>query len=360
LSALRRRARGLAGLACALLLAACAGTPARDPAPVQAEHAPAPAGPAKDAHRSLARACHEVDAAEVAVLDETRRRLEETTCGAALWFDSLFGEGDVRAARQTHGQVEVAVAHSDFEGWNTRVRFNAHIRVPSLEDRFSAFVGRDNEQEFVRDRSEGLGLRTQFPAVDQQDAWMAGLGYSLPEAYKVHIDLRAGVHGLSPPTAFVQARIGYTPFSDDHGLVHLRGTPFVNTFDGLGFTGSLDIDRLAGESMLLRWGSIGTVSQKSAGLDWRTALILYQNLHQSRALAYEVFIRGATSAPETIHEYGGRTIYRQPIVRDRLIGEFIVGYSWPKNDPTLARKGSFGTSVGITLPFGGDEPLARN
>lgn len=336
-------------LACVLLSAGCADEPQRAPQPGAAA-----ASPPADRKPDVVRSCRQAVHGDADVIDETRRRIEETTCDAALWFDSLFGDGDVRSARATRGRVELAVAHSDFEGWDTRLRFSANIRVPSLENRFSAFVGRDNQQDFLRDRTEGLALRSQFPRVDQQDQWLAGLGYALPEAARVHIDFRAGVHGTRRPNAFVQARVGYTPFSDDERLVHLRGTPFVNTLDGLGFTGSLDMDQTLGETRLLRWGTIGTVLQKADGLDWRSALILYQNLHKSRALGYEVFIRGVTTAPEPIGEYGFRTIYRQPLVRNRLIGELILGYSWPRNDPALPREGSFGISVGITLPFGGE------
>ena len=342
--------RTCAALLASLLACACATEPRAPSAPAAPEGKPQP---------TLARSCHRVDAAEVAVLDETRRRLEETVCGAALWFDRLFGEGNVGAARHTHGYVEALVAHSDYEGWATRVRFNAHIRVPSLEERFSAFIGRDNDHDFVRDRGEGNGLRSIFPRTDEDD-WLAGLGYSFPEAWNVHVDVRPGPPRQPHPPAWPAARHGRTPCADDDDALHLRGTPFVNTRDGLGFTASADLDHALNEVLLLRWGSIGTVSQNSAGLDWRTAVILYQNLGHQRALGYEVFVRGATAAPVPLGEYGLRTIYRQPLVRDRLIGELVVGYSWPQSDPAVPREGSFGVSVGVTLPFGRYEPLARN
>lgn len=339
----------------ALLACGCASKPAREEPLASDKPGPVREAPGKLNEPGIRESCRRETRPQVAVIDETRRRLAETVCGAALWFDGLFGEGDVRSARATSGRVEIAASHSDYEGWDQRVRFNARVRVPSLEGRVSAFVGRDNEQDFLRDRTEGLGLRRDFPRIDEQDEWLAGLGYSLPEAYRVKVDFKAGAHGLTSPTAFLQARIGYTPFTDDHGLVHMRGTPFVNTFDGFGFTSSLDLDRLVGDTMLVRWGSIGTVSQKSRGLDWRSAIILYQNLRDSRALAYEVFLRGATKAPVTIGDYGLRTIYRQPLVEERLIGQLSVGYSWPKDDPARTREGSFSVSAGLTLPFGGEE-----
>lgn len=344
------RSRRCAAALLAVLLAGCASSPGKPAAPPD----PVPETQAEADRRQLSpfQSCHRKPKDEVAVIDETRRRVQETVCGAALWFDSLFGEGDVRVARRTNGRIEVFAAHSDFEGWDKRVRFNAHVRVPSLENRLSAFVGRDNEQAFIRDRSEGFGLRSQFPRLAEQDEWMAGLGYSLPEAKRVHIDVRAGAHGLSHPSLFVQGRVGYTAYSDDTNLAHLRGTPFVNTNDGLGFTMSVDLDHTIGATRLLRWGTVGTVTQKNDGLDWRSAVILYQNLRRKRAMGYEIFIRGLTVAAEPIGEYGGRILYRQPILRERLWLEPILGYSWPRNDPSLPREGSLAISLAVEMPFG--------
>jgi hypothetical protein len=346
-------------LLCAAALAACAGAPARPPEPAPSPPGQTPAPPAQTPaqagtpeEKSTFERCHRATHGDVEIIDEAQARVQETVCGAALWFDGLFGEGDLRAARAAHGRIEAAIAHSDFEGWQWRVRFNAAVKFPALQHRASAFVGREDDEEFIRDRSEGVGLRSQFPRVADQDEWLAGLGYSLPEAYRVHLDVKAGAHGITNPTGFVQARIGYTAWSDELSLVHLRGTPFVNTRYGLGFTGSLDVDHAFGQALLWRWGTIGTISQKSAGVDWRTAVILYQNLRSFRALGYELFIRGATRAPEPIGEYGGRLIYRQPLLEQRLWMQPSVGYSWPRTDPLLPRAGSASVSISVEMPFG--------
>ena len=84
-------------------------------APVQAQvEAPPPVQPEKKADRteqelSPFAACRLRGRNEVIVLDEAARRVQQTVCGAALWFDGLFGEkGDVVAARSTYGRVEVS------------------------------------------------------------------------------------------------------------------------------------------------------------------------------------------------------------------------------------------------------------
>lgn len=338
------RRRALVALA-SLLLAACAGTPAR----------PEPPKPPEPEDRPF-EACRQRGRIDdpVVVIDETKRRLHETLCGASLWFDGLFGTGNVAAARSAHGLLETSVSHSEFEGTKTRVRFNARVDLPALERRVSAFIGRDDDEEFVQDRTEGLGLRSQFPRVTDQEEWLAGLGYALPEAHRFKFDFRVGARGVAHPTVFARARISYNAYSDARNLVHLRTTPFIDNKVGLGLTSSMDIDHALTPACLLRWGNIGTVSEESAGLDWRSAAIAYQNLRELRAVAGEVFVRGATAAPEPIPEYGMRAIYRQPLFRARMFAELIVGYSWLKFDPLVEREGSLGTTVGLELPFGKD------
>jgi len=299
-------------------------------------------------------ACRMEQEHEVVVLDRTRERLHETVCGAALWFDGLFGERDLASARGAYGRLEVSTANSEFEGEETRVRFDARVKLPALRHRLSVFIGRDNEDDVARDRSEGLGLRSQADELQQVEDWFAGLGYRLKEAYGIRSEFRLGVRGVRHPVAFVQLRNSYTAYEDENDRIQLRATPFANHLDGAGFTAATDFDHALSPTRLLRWGSIGTVTEESEGVQWRSALILYQSLRRLRAIAFEAFERGATTAPEPLLEYGVRTIYRQPLFRARLFAELVLGYSWPRVDPALPREGSAGVTFGLELPFGAD------
>jgi hypothetical protein len=359
-------ARFGAGSLAVLLLAACASTPEAPPAQTPAETpgipadtaaapATAEAAVAVPAGQNPFQTCLMPDENTYFMVDETRRRLHETVCGAALWFDGLFGEGNLAAARSTHGRIELINAYSEFEGNDTRVRFRAQARLPALERRVSAFIGRDNDEDFVRDRSEGQGLRSQASEIEQIDDWFAGLGYRIEDVWGVKTDFQVGVHGLSSPTVFARLRGSRAFVLGEKDAIYQRLTPFVNNRDGVGITSSTDVDHTLTPSRLLRWGTAGTVTQKSPGLEWRTALLLFQSLSARRAIAYEIFERGATAAPEPLAEYGVRTIYRQPLFHARMYANFLLGYSWPRTDPTLPREGSVGTSIGLELPFG-DRP----
>jgi hypothetical protein len=287
------------------------------------------------------------------MLDETRRILEETTCSAALWADSLFGEkGDIEAARAVHGHVEMSGAYSQFEGTKFRFRMDVRADLPTLKHRLNAFIGRDNESDFLRDRSEGFALRSQFPRLDDREGWLGGLGYALPETDRFRSEARIGVHGLGPPELFLQWRTRYNLYSDERNVFYVRGTPFWNTHDGVGLTGNFDWSHVLSPTRLLRLSAAATRSQKTQGIDWTSAVIYYQSLLAGRALAFENFVRGDTEAPEPLAEYGMRVIYREPIFEQRLYVETLLGYSWPRNDPSLPRDGSFATGISIDMPFG--------
>ena len=329
-------------LLAALLLGACASGPKKV---ADATAAPPP-------KPNPFQACAVRRNGELEVLDEASARLQQTVCGASLWFDGLFGERDVRAARTAHGRLEVSTANSEFEGEETRIRFDARVQLPALERRLSAFIGRDNEEEVSQDRREGLGLRSQADELNQVEDWFAGLGYRLEEHLGIRSEFRVGVRGLAHPVMFMQLRNSMIAYEGDDDRVGLRLTPFVNHLDGAGVTAGIDYDHALTPTRLARWSAIGTVHEESPGVLWRTAVLIYQSLSGFRAVALEAFERGATGAPESLLEYGVRTIYREPFFERRLFAELVVGYSWPRVDPALEREGSAGFTFGLELPFG--------
>ena len=286
----------------------------------------------------------------------TARVMQRAVCESAFWLDGLFGDQRARqrkAARGAHGQAELGVGYSEFNGVKYRVRFDVKIDLTNINERLSAFAGRDTQDNLVRD-TEVATLRSRFPRFDDREETIAGLGYALPDNYRIKTDFRAGVRfsGLNTPRLFAQMRFAANVYADEHNLVDLRATPFVNTRDGLGLTLRSDYNHVLSQTRLIRWNNTGTRTQNSAGVDWRSALTLYQRLPHKRAIAYEIFVRGLTAAPEPLAEYGVQASYRQPVLQDRLFVAPVVGYSWPRVDPALEREGSYAVAVVLELPFG--------
>lgn len=310
----------------------------------------APEAPNPPTRRQL---CTKPEEGNDDMVDDMQQTMEETTCAAALWLDGLFGEPrNLDTARRTSGFLETSVNWSDFKGWDERVRFRVRFRLLNLKNRVSAVFGRDNEDDVVRDRSEGFAVRSALPRGAEDDSWLAGLGYSFPGSKRFKTDFRVGVASLAHPRTYVQQRARYIVYSDEEDLFYVRGTAFWNNRQGFGFTTGADYSRTLTETLLLRFTNVGTVSQETEGLDWFSGLILYQNLREERAMAYELLIRGQTDEPEPLYEYGGRVVYRHPLLPRRLYAELLAGYSWPREDPDAEREGSPQVGLSIEMPFG--------
>jgi hypothetical protein len=210
--------------------------------------------PKKEPGRSI---CRQLGSADEELIDEAHRKLYETLCGAALWFDGLFGERNeatVASARGVSGRLEISGLNSEYEGSKFRVRGNVRVDFPNLDNRFNAFIGRDDEDDFIRDRTEGLALRSQFLDFADENRWLAGLGYSLPGTYQQRTDFRVGGKLGSEPEIFVQGRLRKNWFINERNLWHFRETLFWTNRDGFGATTSFDFDHVLPDAPRLAGG----------------------------------------------------------------------------------------------------------
>ena len=154
------------------------------------------------------------------------------------------------------------------------------------------------------------------------------------------------------PEVFAQTRYRRNIFLGTRNVWRFRETVFWENHEGFGSTTSLDFDRVLRRDLLFRWGNVGTVSESTEGMSWRTAAVLYHNLRRSQAVAGELFLRGATQADVKLNEYGTRAIYRQPVGKPYLFGELVVGYTWPRFERDQPREGSAMLGLGVELLFG--------
>jgi hypothetical protein len=326
--------------------------PAAEAATTPAEAAPATeTPPPKATLRDLCRQSPE----QQPLVDEARRVLEETFCGATLWFDGLFGgEQNVESARAVSGRVELSTLHTEFEGTDFKGRLRLRYDLPNLERRVNVFLGRDDRDELTQDRLEGFAIRSSVFGLEEEEQWLAGLGYAPPGRWASKLDFRVGGRLKSSPEVFAQTRYRHNSFVGTRNVWRFRETVFWENREGFGSTTSLDFDRVVRQDLLVRVGGVGTFSESTQGLDWRSALLLYHNLRQARAVAGELFVRGSTGAEVELRELGTRAVYRQPVGHPNLFGELIVGYTWPRTERDQPREGSAMIGLGIELLFGRD------
>jgi hypothetical protein len=330
----------------AVLVTGCAGR--QKPATAPSE-APPPAGAVQP---SLHELCQEGKPVDENLLDNSRRLLTETFCGATLWFDGLFGQLDVENARAVSGRVELSTIYTEADGTQPKARLRLKYDLPNLEKRVNLFLGRDDRNDFVQGRQEGFAIRSSVFGVETQDRWLAGLGYSPPGRWQERLDFRVGARLSSSPEVFVQGRLRRNVFLGERSVWRLRETVFYENRDGFGSTSSADFDYVLRRKLLFHWGTVGTISEATHGADWRSATVLYQNLGSRSALAYELFLRGSTGDDVKVREYGARGIFRRPLNREWLYGELIGGYTWPRESPSEPRHGSAQLGLAVELLFG--------
>ncbi|HYN20219.1 MAG TPA: hypothetical protein VE078_04605 [Thermoanaerobaculia bacterium] len=340
-------------LAVSLFTLGCSAFRPAEPVAVAPETQPADPEVAAEPEPAKLRDLCRQQPAEGELLDETRRMLEETFCGATLWFDGLFGgEPNLENARAVSGRVELSTIHTEFEGTDFKARLRLRYELPTLERRINLFLGRDDRDELIEDRQEGFAIRSSVFGLETQEKWLAGLGYSPPGRWAKKIDVRVGARLKSAPEVFAQTRYRRNVFLGERDVWRFRETVFWENREGFGSTTSADFDHVLRRDLLLRWGSVGTFSESTEGLAWRTAFLAYHNLRRSRAVAGEIFVRGSTRSEVKLNEYGTRAVYRQPVGKPFFFGELIAGYTWPRFERDEPREGSLMLGFGVELLFG--------
>jgi hypothetical protein len=350
--------------AAGLLLASCASsrahpepapapTPAATPAPT-----PAPQAQPAAAEQGASKAeepdpCKLLQMPEDSAIDKSRLVLARTLCSATAWFDGLFGDRhDATTAEAGFGRLELGLTHSQFDGTKLTARLNARYPLPNIEKKLHIFVARENQDDFIQDRMESLALRSQFLRIDTHERWVAGVGYALSESAEQSTSFRLGARINSAPEIFGQGIYRRQVSLSERSRLYLRETVFWTNRDGFGSTTSVGADRILSQKLVGRIDTVGTISEATQGVDWRTSATLYRSLEHLQAIAAQAFVRGETSADVPFQEWGLNAIYRRPLGRrDWLFGELLTGYSWPREHLDQSRKGSLLVGVGVEVAF---------
>ena len=121
----------------------------------------------------------------------------------------------------------------------------------------------------------------------------------------------------------------------------------------LGATTRIDLERLLTDDLLVRWTGSATFTQETEGVRWFSQLTLFQNLHEGRAISYQVGITAESDSEVPITDYGLRVIYRRSIFdREWLFLELRSSITWPRELLTEHRDANFGAGVAVEMMFG--------
>lgn len=280
------------------------------------------------------------------MLERSRTRMHAGTEWLARRIDGFFGDrphGDEPLVRE--GRIGLSLLKRETESIEARVRFNARVRLPNLEERAYVFVGRDNEEEVIRDTPEELSRQDRLLSEQPgQRSFFAGLGIAVREAF----DFRLGFRGVRP---YAQARFRHVwrPALDD--LVEFRQTFFWRNRDGFGSTTALSYEHLFTSTIVLRSLTAATISERSRRYDLSSLLGLYKTFGTDRLLSLEGIVSSFERTGVKIDDYGLQVKWLQPIHQDWVLGEVVVGHFWPRPDPTVQRARRWAVGGTVTLLF---------
>ncbi|SEP93264.1 hypothetical protein SAMN05421693_11131 [Ectothiorhodospira magna] len=282
------------------------------------------------------------------MLDCTRSGLYGTTDWIARGIDGWFGDEDAfKEGRGVSGDLKLNTLWRQDRSLNTNLRLGARMDLPNLKDRAYLFFGLDNEDELIRDQPEAFSRQDQLLEESRREDQtpFTGLGYALRE----HIDLRAGVR--SAYKIYLQARYRKVWWLSERNAIEFRETVFWTLDDRFGATTVLNYEYAYSPQLSFRWGNSGTIAETTQGLVWSSSVGVFRSFGTHRLLSLEALISGETDARVEVAEYGVRTVWRQSLHEDWLLGRLIAGYFWPREEHETFRREALAVGMGLELRF---------
>jgi hypothetical protein len=263
------------------------------------------------------------------------------------WFGSDASEA---AYLQTSGSIAPALLWDEFDGFQPRVRFQVDVPLPQLNERFHAFIGRVNREEYVTESSPGSGAFARQYGPIEDDETLFGIRYRDPKQGG-NFDADAGLRLRSPLDPFVKGSYNFMKGNSERVLLSLRETVFWQNSEKFGITSRIDVEKVLRDMWLFRWTGAATFSERSEGVRGYTSLNVLRGLPNRRAIAAELFTKGELDSDVPLGDYGLKVAYRRSISRDWLILESRVSLTFPKDEPWQVREATWGVGIGLEMFF---------
>ncbi|MCS7100251.1 MAG: hypothetical protein NZL99_00995 [Burkholderiaceae bacterium] len=279
------------------------------------------------------------------LLAGTRRGVRDTLEWLARGIDAWFGDAPLDRRRITSGLLTVSGYWREREGGDYRVRLNARVRLPNVEERIYVFLGRDNEREGVADTPAQLSRQDRLLAESAEDrGFFAGVGLAL----RSNLELRLGLRGIKP---YAQARYRKPWDLTERDRLEFKQTFFWRVSDGLGSTTAVAYEHDYSPTFAVRWLTAATITQRSERYEWSSVLGAYQTFPALRLLSLELVGSGAQRTGVALTDYGVQVKWLQPVYRDWLFVELTVGHYWPRPSVEVERSEAWAAGAALTMRF---------
>ncbi len=317
--------------------------------------------PPEDEEPSIADVITESLSKEIVVTPEEEARIEQAerdvynlVHGAATEIDSFFGTSETDSeARVSRGRVSLASQYDDRNGYKTRLRFKARIKLPLFEERTRLLIGRGDADDIVDGSSnENIDkLPGRFQDIDQDD-WLFGIGYSRDKRLKRGWSFDIGAKISDPIEPFVRAKYKW-----NRGLSeawHLQIRPMIYWQDGRGNGASVQafLDYSPIDNWLFRSYTIAQSDDRFQGIRWTSKLFTYHSLSRKSAFSYGLYAVGETKHDVRLQDYGLEIRHRRQVSSRYFYVEFLTYFSWPREFLEEVREFTPGIGIEFELQFG--------
>lgn len=326
---------------------------------VAPQQPPAASSPAPEESPGPEQEKAEEDAYKGPLIDRAHDGMFRAVWRSAMRVDRWFGSEESEAAYlKTSGSIAPSLLWDEYDGFQPRLRFQVDVPLPQLNERFHAFIGRVNRDEYVTESEPGSGAIAQQYGPTEDDDTLFGIRYRDPTDGG-HWDADAGLRLRSPLDPFVKGSYRFMKGSSDTTLYSFRETLFWQNSEKFGVTSRVDIEKIIRDLWLVRWTGSATISERTEGVRGYSSLTALRGLPNRRAIAGELFIQGEMDDDVPLRNYGMKLAYRRSIMRSWLVLESRVSLTFPKEYTWQEREPTFGVGIGVEMFFGTDEFLAR-
>jgi len=295
-------------------------------------------------------------------LDRTHDVLFDTMWHSAEHVDRWFGSvEDDTVYQQIYGSIAPALLYTQYNHLQAQMRFNMNIPLPEIDDRFHAFIGRFDPNEFITERDEPSGAFPRTYGPPTEDQTLLGIGYHQAQSPQQggRFDASTGIRLAVPMDPYLKGSWIFERGVSETGVFSVRETLFWELSEGAGETTRLDLEHIYAQHWLVRYTASATRSQYSEGLLGYSSVLVLHDLGERRAVALEAECDGQTEASVPLHDYGLKAAYRKGVMRRWLIMELRASIDWPKDYPWQRRSTSLGAGIGFEMLFGTEAFLAR-
>ena len=281
------------------------------------------------------------------VLESARQSVRSTSEWLARGVDGWFGNKPFsEGGKVSDGRLSVNLLTRQHESPDFAVRFNARFRLPNVESRAYLFLGRDDQRDVITDTPDSFSRAQRLQPENSADSsFFGGVGLRLHDAVEFRVGLRGG---LKP---YAQARYRRPWHLSAADLVEFRETLFWSLDDHVGSTTALSYEHAYSSTLAVRWLGSTTITQVSKHFDWSNSVGAYKSFGDLRLLSLEALVSGTQGIGVGVSDFGLQTKWAQPIHKDWLIGEVLVGHFWPRQDALSPRLRAWALGVGVKMLF---------